>query len=85
MDNRERAPWWVTAIIIVVMVPALVLPMAGTGVPEEGMPRYLLWFYPAYVIASGVCAYLTYPERSYLTWILLVLMVISHAAMWMLL
>lgn len=83
--RREKTPWWVTAIIIVAMVPAFVLPLSASGLPQEDTPRYLLWFYPAYVIASGVCAYLSYPERSYLTWILLVLLLMSHAAMALLL
>lgn len=83
--NRAKTPWWVTAIIVLAMMPALVLPVAAHHVPESGTPRYLLWFYPAYVIATGVCAYITYPGRSYLTWILLVLLLMSHAAMWVLL
>ncbi len=83
--NREKTPWWVTAIIILAMVPALVLPLSASDMPDAGTPRYLLWFYPAYVIATGVCAYLTYPSRSYLTWILLVLLLMSHAAMYLLL
>lgn len=79
--NIEKTPWWVTAIIIVAMLPALVLPLSANTIPDSGTPRYLLWFYPAYVIATGVCAYITYPERRYLTWILLVLLLMSHAAM----
>ncbi len=83
--NKEKTPWWVTAIIILAMTPALVLPLSASDMPDAGTPRYLLWFYPAYVIATGVCAYLTYPSRSYLTWILLVLLLMSHAAMYLLL
>lgn len=83
--NREKTPWWVIAIIIIAMAPALVVPVAAGNVPDSGTPRYLLWFYPAYVIATGVCACITYPERSYLTWILLVLLLMSHAAMALLL
>ncbi len=36
----------------------------------------------AFVILSGVCAYLSYPGRRELSWILIVLLALSYLAMW---
>lgn len=78
---NERTPWWMGAIIVVAMLPALIVPFSMHGISDDPTSRYLTYFYPAYVIASGICAWLCYPQRKALAWILIVLMLMSHAAM----
>ena len=43
-----------------------------------------LRFYPVYVLAAGICAWLSYGRRPEVTWIILVLLILTHAAMWLL-
>lgn len=82
--NKQTTPWWMTLIIVIAMIPAMAMPFAMTGLPAENPGRLLTYFYPAYVIASGICAWITYPKRPELTWILIVLLLMSHAAMYIL-
>ncbi|MCC8114805.1 MAG: hypothetical protein LIP03_12620 [Bacteroidales bacterium] len=86
MDNPDKrhAPWWMTVLILVLMSPVLAFPSmissAGTPVPDA-----LLWLYPAYVLASGICAWMCFPQRPAITWIILALLLLSNAGMlWLL-
>ena len=86
-DEQRRqggVPVWMLVAIIVCMLPALAFPSLLAKTVSDSPARILAWFYPFYVIASGVCAYICYPERREVSWILLVLMILSHAAMWVL-
>ena len=83
-SSRRRPPVWMIIVIIVAMLPVLSFPalLAKTfsGSPE----RTFVWLYPIYVIASGVCAWICWPERKDVCWILIALMLMSHAAIWLL-
>lgn len=78
---NERTPWWMGMIIVAAMIPALIVPFHMNGLATDPTAKYLTYFYPAYVIASGICAWLCYPQRKALAWILIVLMLMSHAGM----
>ncbi len=80
-EYKERTPWWMGVIIVVAMIPALFLPFYTNGISDDPTVKYLTYFYPAYVIATGICAWMCYPQRKALAWILLVLMLLSHCAM----
>lgn len=71
-------------VIIVAILPALAFPTLLAMVPPGGSERTFVWLYPFYVIASGVCAWLCWPERKDVSWIIIILMLMSHAAIWML-
>lgn len=81
----RRVPVWMLIIIIVAMLPVATFPimlsMADSG--DESHHVYL-WLYPAYVLATGYLAWQSYGRRTEMTWILIVLMLLSHAAMWIL-
>lgn len=79
---RRRTPLWVTAVIIICMLPVLAFPSLLSMTGADSVARTFVWFYPFYVLGSGVCAWFCWPQRRDLMWILLVLMIISHAAMW---
>lgn len=82
-DPRQRhAPAWMTVLIIVCMLPVLAFPSLLAMSPADPGAGALIWLYPFYVIASGVCAWICYPARKEICWILLILMLLSHAAMW---
>lgn len=83
-DYRPKTPIWMSVIIVLCMLPALIFPFSISTMPADATARYLIWFYPAYVIGTGVCAWLCYPERHTLAWILLALMILSHCCMYLL-
>lgn len=73
-------PAWMKALIVVLSLPVLAFPMLLAGDASEGLPRLLVWLYPAYVLGSAVCAWICYGRRPEVTWILLGLMVLSHVS-----
>lgn len=83
--NRERAPWWVTALIILLVLPAGQTPVLLDNAPA-GVPfvRTLIWIYPFYVFVAAYLAYLCWNRRRVMSWILMALLVLTHCAMWML-
>ncbi len=85
-DNapRPKTPLWVTVVIIICMLPVLAFPSLLSMTAADSTARTFVWFYPFYVIASGVCAWICWPQRRDVMWILLALMVLSHLAMWIL-
>ena len=80
----RRVPVWMLIVIIVCMLPALAFPSLLYLTATDSPARTLAWFYPFYVLASGISAYICYSERREISWILLVLMILSHLAMWLL-
>ncbi|MDE5744858.1 MAG: hypothetical protein K2H84_04255 [Paramuribaculum sp.] len=80
-----RAPWWIVAIIILFILPAGQFPvLLANCPPEPPVLRTMVWIYPFYVVVAAYLAYLCYPRRQLMTWILLALMAMTHVAMWML-
>lgn len=81
-DPRGKVPAWVNAVIIICMLPLMAFPEMLSLSAEGSQASTFLWFYPFYVVASGICARICWPQRRELTWILLALMILSHIAMW---
>ena len=82
--SRSRIPAWVTVVIIICMLPVLAFPTMLSMTMPDSPARTFVWFSPFYVIASGVCARICWRQRRDVMWILLILMLLSHLAMWML-
>lgn len=78
--NTPRVPWWMYVVLILCMVPGLTFPFMGAllGSPDP-IVRGLTWFYPVYTLVSGLLAWQCYGRRTYLSWIILVLLLLSHA------
>ncbi|MGN0219052.1 MAG: hypothetical protein ACI4AX_02070 [Muribaculaceae bacterium] len=83
-NNYTKAPCWLVIVTVIAMLPVLAFPMLLDGQAGDKESRALLWLYPFYVIVSGICAVICYRQRPEVTWILLILMILSHAAMWIL-
>lgn len=67
------------AVIVLCMAPGLMFPwLVGLIVSPNPIVKGLTWFYPAYVLCSGLLAWQCYGRRTLLTWIILVLLVLSH-------
>ncbi len=77
--GREKGTW-MKVLIVVLALPVLGFPALLADAPAEGLPRVLVWLYPAYVLGSAVCAWICHKARADVTWILLVLMVLSHVS-----
>ncbi len=80
MSNEYKTPQLLLWIVILLMAPVLALPALLSRTPEEF--KMFLWFYPVYVLTTGYLAYKCYVPRREITYILLILLVLSHFAMW---
>lgn len=81
MNNTPR---WFTAIDLLCALPVFQFPVLLANAPEGEGARIMVWLYPFYVLMAAYLAWQCYSERRALAWILLVLMVMSHVAIWIL-
>lgn len=81
-DDKKylRTPLWMTALIVIVALPVFSFPVYLQICPSD--VKALVWVYPVYVLAGAWLAWLCYPQRRALSWILVALMALSHAAVW---
>lgn len=77
-------PWWIKAVIIIAMLPVLAYPWLIAGCPDTSVAKTFVWLYPAYVLAAGICAWMCWRRRPEVTVILIVLLLLTHGAMWFL-
>ena len=81
----RRVPLWMWAVIILAPAPGLGSPpMLATisGATATPMVRGLMWLYPAYVLVSALLAWQCYGRRTVLCWIIIVLLLLSHACIY---
>ena len=78
---KPRRPWWFTVILIVMVLPAFALPWMLVSAPAGSLLMTLVKLYPLYLLGSAVCAWLSYPQRRELSWILVALMALSSSAL----
>lgn len=83
MYHGVKTPVWMTILIILLVLPVFSLPALLSAIaPGDSGMKTIVWCYPVYVVMSGWLAWQCYPQRREVSWILLVLMVMSHVAMW---
>lgn len=75
MNGAGRHPWWFTVLIVLAAAPMLLFP--GMETAAEGQMGTLMWLFPVYMVIASVCAWVCYPDRRELAWILLALMALS--------
>ena len=75
----------VACMLPVVAYPTMLSEYSGNAAGSASDTKIFLWLYPLYVLAAGYLAWQCYGRRTYMTWILLVILLLTHAAMWMLL
>ena len=73
-------PWWMWLIIVVFMLPGLSFPwVASLMVASSPIIRSLAWLYPAYVVCSGILAWMAWRRSmTAICWIILTLLLLSH-------
>lgn len=81
---NQPTPLWMKIVIIACMLPALAFPSLLAMTQADTAARTLVWLYPFYVLASGLCSWICYGQRREMSWILIILMLLSHAAIWVL-
>ncbi len=85
MPATPATPRWFTIVTILLCTPLLMLPWL-LDAPCARQNGVSLWIklYPAYVAVAAWLAWQCYPQRHALAWVLLILMAMSHCAIWIL-
>lgn len=79
---QQKMPWWVKVLIILDTLPILTYPkMLSESTGFDGA-KIFLELYPLYVPLAAVCAWISWKRRPDVTWLLLIVMLLSHFGMW---
>ena len=71
--EKKKFPWWIKLLIIVSALPVLTLPMIigkSSAIQYDGAKMFFM-FYPFYVVASTILAWISYRQRPEMTIILI--------------
>lgn len=82
MTDKRKPPRYILVIVILLMLPLVAFPWILSTTEAEY--KTLVAMYPVYVFATGVLSYQCYVSRRELFYILLVLLIMSHVAIWLL-
>lgn len=77
-------PAWLKVLIVVCCLPVLAFPWLLELCPPTGEAKMLLWLYPAFTVLAAIFAWKAYGRRPEITWVLLFIMLLTHAGMWLL-
>ena len=80
-DPHLTTPLWAKIVAIVAALPLLAYPWLLSVAPATGSVETFLYLYPIYVVLSTVCEWLVYPRSPEVYWIMVALMLLTHAAM----
>ena len=68
------------AVIVLCIIPAFSLPLfSSLAESSDATVRILIKLYPLYVIMSAFLAWQLYGRRTMLCWLVLILLVLTHA------
>lgn len=82
-QSNSKTPLWMTVLIIIFLLPVFSFPVLAANIPSgDETAKTFVWIYPFYMLLSAWLAWSAYPSRSYVSWILLLLMALSTAAVW---
>jgi len=84
MSSPSKTPRWFLAVVIIVFLPVVQFPMLLNSCNPDGTARTLVWLYPLYAATAAYLSYQCYEQRRTLAWILIALMILSHAAIYLL-
>lgn len=80
----RRRPLWFAVLCVALCVPAFVLPLVkGMDAVREALGE-LFTYFPVYVCASALCAWLSYARRRDVSWILTGVVLLSYLAIYLL-
>lgn len=73
--------WWFIAVLVLITLPLVLLPGVVAAVPAGyDELRTLLRLYPLYVLVADWAAWVCFWPRRLMAWIMVALVVMSHAA-----
>lgn len=85
MKEPRRVPVWMMVVIVLAALPVTAFPVLLSNATADGSDvRTYLWLYPAYVAVAAYLAWQCYGRRTEMSWIIIVLMLLTHAAIWLL-
>ncbi len=76
--------WWLLLLLLFMLTPIFFFISVSLSMPADSPMRLLLWLYPAFCVADAVCAWICYPQRKEITWILIALMALGHVGIYVL-
>lgn len=79
-----KAPKWATWIAVIVCLPLFSMPWLIADSAPDSNTKTMLSLYPLAVLLGAYCARKAMPERPEVFWILIAVIVLVHAAMWVL-
>ena len=75
-------PLPVKLAVIAACLPLVAYPALLSRCPADSPAEIFVYLYPVYVVLSGVCAWQSWPARKEVFYILIALLLLTHAAMW---
>lgn len=84
MPGKINTPRWFLLIVILLLLPLGQFPYLLSLCRPDSPARTFLWVYPFYALLSAYLAYICYPQRRAIAWILLIILILSHISLWML-
>jgi len=79
-----KAPKWAAWLAVIVCLPLVSLPWLIADSAPDSNTKVMLWIYPFAVLLGAFCAWKSMPERQEVYWILIAVLLLVHAAMWVL-
>ena len=79
-----KAPKWAAWVAVIVCLPLLSLPWMIADSAPDSNTKIMLSLYPLVVVLGAFCAWKCMPERPEVFWILVAVILLVHAAMWVL-
>lgn len=75
-------PAWVKAVVVVSALPLLGYPWLLSSAPDGGTFETLLYLYPVFVLLACYCALRAWPERNIESVVVLIVLWMSHIAVY---
>lgn len=83
-NPQIRVPWWIVLIMLILVFPAFSFPemLSRLDMTSDAAQtlRTLVWLYPLVMIVYAICAWLTWSSRRTISVLLLVMMLLTDAA-----
>ncbi|MGM9800577.1 MAG: hypothetical protein ACI30M_07830 [Muribaculaceae bacterium] len=83
--RSEKIPYWFWLLLLLIVLPMFLVPkyVSDIEASEYEIKKFFIWLYVPYVVIGALLTALCYRYgRRVMAWILYVLMVLTHVAMY---
>ena len=83
--SSVKIPLWYWVLVILSILPVFLVPMYLSGIEaaEYELKKLFIWFYVPYIAVASILTLLCYKyDRKIMSWILLVIMIMTHVSMY---